>query len=283
MFQDIEPHDFRNEYDVKPPKSTDYLILAKSTMILMKSEDDGLTLPCYEEAAREFPEAVISPVYLFSVDGTSFFLSLSEVRENARFIYQNAFVFRELQPGWLAFAGATAAHLGLWYEARRFCGRCATPTVHKPDERAVVCPSCGNIEYPKIAPVVIVGITDGDRLLLTKYAAGYNRYALVAGFVEIGETLENAVRREVMEEVGLKVKNIRYYNSQPWAFSGSLLAGFFADLDGSDTVRVDEKELAEAAWFDRRDIPTDGNTMSLTWTMVEAFRNGEAPQLSFRN
>ena len=279
MFQDIAPHEFRNEFDVKPPKSTDYMILAKSNLILMKTDSGGgLTLPRFEEAAQAFPGAVTDPVYLFSVDGTSFFLSLREVREDTCYKYQNAFVFRELTPSWLAFAGATAAHLGQWYDARRFCGRCAATTAHKADERAVVCPNCGNIEYPKIAPVVIVGVTDGDRLLLTKYAAGYNRYALVAGFVEIGETLENAVRREVLEEVGLMVKNIRYYKSQPWAFSGSLLAGFFADLDGSDTVRVDQKELAEAAWFDRGDIPKDGNTMSLTWTMVEAFRSGEAPK-----
>jgi NAD+ diphosphatase len=278
LFQDIAPYEFRNEYDVKPPKSTDYMIFAKNNMILMKIYEGGMTLPRFEEAAQLFPGAVTAPTYLFCVDETSFFLSLHEVREDAHFKYQNAFVFRDLEPGWLGYAGATAAHLALWYDTHRFCGRCATPTEHKSDERAVVCPNCGNIEYPKIAPVVIVGVTDGDRLLLTKYAAGYNRYALVAGFVEIGETLENAVRREVLEEVGLRVRNIRYFKSQPWAFSGSLLSGFYADLDGSDTVRVDAKELAEAAWFDRRDIPRDGNTMSLTWTMVEAFRSGEAPK-----
>jgi NAD+ diphosphatase len=276
LFQDIEPRQFRNEYIAgKTPSDTDYVIFSKKGMILVEKPGEAPTLPLYKTSAPQFPEAVKNLIYLFSVDKASFFLSPAEVPETEEYKYQNPFMFREFEPGWMAFAGATASHLALWYDTHRYCGRCTTTTVHKADERAVVCPHCGNIEYPKIAPVVIVGITDGDRILLTKYAAGYNRYALVAGFVEIGETLENAVRREVMEEVGLKVKNIRYFKSQPWAFSGSVLSGFYADVDGSREVRVDQNELSEAAWFDRKDIPADGNTMSLTWTMVEAFRNGE--------
>ena len=274
LFQDIHPHEFRNEFTGKAPEDTDYVIFTKKSMLLMNDGSGTPALPNYHESAVIFPEAVKDLIYLFSVDQAAFFLSLREVSETEDYRYRNAFVFRELKPDWLAFAGATAAHLALWYDTHRYCGRCTTPTVHKDDERAVVCPHCGNIEYPKIAPVVIVGITDGDRLLLTKYAAGYNRHALVAGFVEIGETLEGAVRREVLEEVGLRVKNIRYFKSQPWAFSGSILSGFYADVDGSTAIRVDHNELAEADWFDRSSIPAGDSTMSLTWTMVEAFRSG---------
>ena len=116
----------------------------------------------------------------------------------------------------------------------------------------MVCPECKNIEYPKISPAVIVAVTNGNRLLLSRYArGGYRNYALIAGFAEVGETLEDTVRREVMEEVGLKVKNIRYYKSQPWSFSDSLLVGFFAELDGDDTITLEEEELAEAVWFER--------------------------------
>lgn len=276
MFQDIEPFVLHNEYVAgKVPADSDYVVFAKSSAILLENADADAALPRYRESVRLFPEASRDLLYLFSVDDTAFFLSLREVDENERFQYQNPLIFRGMSPPWLAFAGATASHLALWYDTHRFCGRCAAPTYHKADERALVCPGCGHIEYPKINPVVIAGVTDGDRILMTRYAAGYNRYALVAGFVEIGETLENAVRREVMEEVGLRVKNIRYFKSQPWAFSGSLLAGFFADLDGDSAVRVDRNELSEAVWFDRKEIPKDGNIMSLTWTMVEAFRNGE--------
>ena len=275
MFQDIEPHQFHNGFFSKIPLEDDYVIFSRKNMVLMEDLDGELSLPRFDASAAAFPEATKDLIYLFSIDAISFFLSLQEVCETDCFKYQNVFVFRDLKPDWMAFAGATAAHLALWYETHRYCGRCATPLEHKNDERAFICPHCKNIEYPRISPVVIVGITDGDRLLLTKYAAGYTRYALVAGFVEIGETLENCVRREVMEEVGLKVKNIRYFKSQPWAFSGSLLSGFFADLDGSDTVTVDKKELAEADWFTRQSIPPGDSTMSLTWTMVEAFRSGE--------
>lgn len=275
MFQDIGPHHYNVEYADKKPEASDLICILKKDLLLTEERDGAVTFPSYGTVTASFPSAAHDLIYLFSIDETSFFLSLSAVDETESFRYQPIFAFRELKPAWLAFAGATAFHLALWYGSRRFCGRCASPTNHRSEERAVFCPGCGLIEYPKIAPVVIVGITDGDRILLTKYAAGYNRYALVAGFVEIGETLENAVRREVFEEVGLKVKNIRYYKSQPWAFSGSLLSGFFADLDGDDTVRVDEKELSEGKWFHRNDIPTDGNTMSLTWTMVEAFRHKE--------
>jgi NAD+ diphosphatase len=136
------------------------------------------------------------------------------------------------------------------------------------------CPDCGQVEYPKISPAVIVGVTDGDRLLLTKYAGrSFTRYALIAGFTEIGETIEETVQREVMEEVGLKVKNIRYYRSQPWSFSDTLLMGFFADLDGEDRIRLDEEELSVAEWHTRGTIPGDDG-ISLTREMMRVFNEG---------
>ena len=102
-------------------------------------------------------------------------------------------------------------------------------------------------------------------------------HALVAGFVEIGESFEDTVRREVMEEVGLKVRNIRYYRSQPWAFSGAVMAGFYAEPDGDPHVSLNHDgsdELAEAEWFTRGELEQEDSTFSLTWTMIEAFRNG---------
>ena len=103
----------------------------------------------------------------------------------------------------------------------------------------------------------------------------YKKYALVAGFNEIGETLEDTVRREVMEEVGLKVKNIRYYKNQPWGLSSSLLVGFFAELDGQATVTLDTNELSEATWFKREDIREHNLSISLTQEMIEVFRRGK--------
>ena len=132
------------------------------------------------------------------------------------------------------------------------------------------------MEYPKICPAVIIGVTDGSRILMSKYAGrAYKKYALLAGFTEIGETAEETVAREVMEEVGLKVKNIRYYKSQPWSFSDTLLLGFYCDLDGDGAVTLDREELALAEWFEREDIPDTASTESLTNEMIMKFKNGE--------
>ena len=119
-------------------------------------------------------------------------------------------------------------------------------------------------------------MTNGDKILMSKYAGrAYKKYALLAGFTEIGETVEQTVAREVMEEVGLKVKNIRYYKSQPWAFSDTLLMGFYCDLDGDDTIILDQNELALAEWFSREDIPEVTSMESLTNEMIIRFKNGE--------
>ena len=140
----------------------------------------------------------------------------------------------------------------------------------------MVCDHCQIHEYPKICPAVIVAVINGDRILMSKYAYGtYRRYALLAGFAEVGETIEETVKREVFEEVGLHVKNLRYYKSQPWSFSDSLLLGFFAEVDGSGEIHRDEKELAEAGWFTREEIDIDDSTISLTNEMIRKFRDRE--------
>ncbi len=275
LFQDIRPHLYKNEFISKKPAENDYVFILNKDRVLLENRDGELSLPHYNAVNSNFPDAIKDLIYLFSIDEKAFYLSLAEITEIDKFRYQNIHLFRDMKPSWLGFAGATAYHLALWYDTHRFCGRCTRPLSRKKDERAVFCPHCGNTEYPKISPVVIIGIIDGDRILLTKYSKGYKRYALVAGFVEIGETLEVAIKREVMEEVGLKIKNIHYYKSQPWAFSSSLLFGFFVELDGNDRVKIDTNELAEAVWTQRDAIPDNDSTFSLTWSMIEAFRNME--------
>ena len=120
-------------------------------------------------------------------------------------------------------------------------------------------------------------MTDGNRILMSKYAGRtYKKYALLAGFVEIGETAEGeTVKREVMEEVGLKVKNIRYYKSQPWSFTDTLLLGFYCELDGDDKIVLDKEELALAEWFEREDIPDVTSHESLTNEMMMKFKYEE--------
>ena len=195
------------------------------------------------------------------------------------FQYEVVRDLRQLVSKLVCFAITTAWHLYVWYRDNRFCGRCGAPAVHDEKERMMRCPQCGNMIFPKIAPAVIIAVTNGDKLLLSKYAGrAYTRYALLAGFVEIGETGEQTVQREVMEEVGLKVKNIRYYKTQPWGVESDLLLGYYCDLDGDDTVHLDENELSMAGWYDRNNLPAHDDGISLTREMIRVFEEGKEPK-----
>ena len=172
-----------------------------------------------------------------------------------------------------AASAATAWHLYEWYRDNRFCGRCGQKLMHNGTLRMLFCPACGNQVFPKIAPAVIVGVTDGEYILMTTYAnREYKRYALIAGFTEIGETAEETVMREVQEEVGLKVKNIHYYKSQPWGFDQNLLLGYFCELDGERDIVLDTGELATAEWVHYSDVPEDPEGLSLTREMMSVFQ-----------
>lgn len=251
---------------------------------------------------EKVPDAA-DPLYLFSLDHTDFFLAdkacaknlpgtdtapdtksaqstSSDTDGDTPFIMLPAILLRRqhLLPKHLIFAVLTALHLSRWYTENVYCGTCATKTEHADDERALVCPNCGRRIYPKIMPAVIVGITDKNKIVLTKYAnRPVTSYALVAGFNEIGETLEETVGREVMEEVGLRVKNIRYYKSQPWAIAGDILTGYFCDVDGDTAIHIDNVELKEAAWFKREDVVLQPDDFSLTNEMMMVFKEGREP------
>jgi NADH pyrophosphatase NudC (nudix superfamily) len=177
------------------------------------------------------------------------------------------------------YAVLTGWHLQNWYQNNRLCGSCGAKTVHDEKERMLRCPTCGNLIFPRINPAIITAVTDGDRLLLSRYAGrGYTSYALLAGYTEIGETIEQTVHREVFEEVGLRVKNLRYYKSQPWGVDGNILMGFFCDLDGDDTISIDETELSHAGWYDRHNLPAQDDGFSLTREMIRVFSEGKEPR-----
>ncbi len=217
-------------------------------------------------------------IFLFIIDEQRFYLTnhlnYEKLVKDKKCIWISREEFRTVQPKHLAFAGVTAYQLQRWYESHKFCGRCGSPTKKDGKERMIYCEKCGQMEYPKICPAVIVGVTNGERIVLTKYAGRtYKKYALIAGFAEIGETIEDTVRREVMEEVGLKVKNITYYKSQPWSFTDTLLLGFFAEVDGTAQIHMDEEELSVAEWMERNAIPDVASNESLTNEMIMYFKN----------
>lgn len=279
MIQDIVPHQFTIGVKQDGPHDGDYIFMLRGGEAVFTGEAAEDFLPTYERMKAICPELDTAAVYLFSIDGMAFYYLADVPDLPPGFAARPVQGFREYQPKWLAYAGITASHLALWYDKNRYCGRCREPMKPKADERALICESCGSIIFAGISPAVIVAIVDGDRILMTRYAnRPFTRHALVAGFMEVGETLEDTVRREVMEEVGLRVKNIRYYKSQPWGFSSSVLVGMFADLDGSDEITIDENELQEAEWIVREDISEKDSGISLTSEMIDMFRQDTFPK-----
>jgi NAD+ diphosphatase len=141
-----------------------------------------------------------------------------------------------------------------WDRSHRFCGRCGAPTERMADERARRCPACEHLAYPRLSPAVIMLIRKGDDILLARNAQRGGFWSVLAGFVEPGESLEEAVVREVREEVGIDIQNLRYFGSQPWPFPHQLMVGFTANYARGE-IQVDQHELLEAVWFHKHALP----------------------------
>ena len=272
MIQDIYPHIYHNEMKWKQPDGEDFVLCyGKGRTLYCKVEDDRIDLP----RVAELPALRESLQYLFSIDERAYYLAEGEDTPGGGWEALPTGKLRSFPRRTRIFAAAAGESLYRWYSSQRFCGRCGARMEKSRVERAMVCPACGNTVYPKICPAVIVAVHDGERLLLTRYKdRPIKHYALVAGFNEIGESIEETVHREVLEETGVRVKNLKFYKSQPWVFTDTLLFGFFAELDGSDRITVQEDELAEANWYPRSEVPADTAHMSLTAEMIEQFRLG---------
>ncbi|MBW2623889.1 MAG: NAD(+) diphosphatase, partial [Deltaproteobacteria bacterium] len=159
-----------------------------------------------------------------------------------------------------------------WDRDHQYCSRCCgTSTQTKADERVKVCPECGLMQYPRISPAIIVAVVKEDRILLARnarFAGGF--YSVLAGFVEPGETFEECVRREVKEETGVDVKNIRYFGSQPWPFPNSIMIGFIADHAHGD-ITVDNVEIMDARWFKASEFPPIPGKISIARRLIDWF------------
>lgn len=311
MIQDIFPSKLNIRYVNETPEEKDYVFFFEGSSVLAKPEE-GFDCECPEKGVVEYPQYKdflmgitsgenedsvdnYSFTYLFSVDDNKYFLcerteellkgqftgemadsglhrEFKSMIDGYEFIGVN--IFRKAQPKATAYAAITAYHLYGWYRDNRFCGRCGSRTIHDDRERMIKCSCCGNMIFPKICPAVIVAVTNKDKILLTKYAGRtYKNYALIAGFNEVGETLEETVLREVKEEVGLDVKNITYYKSQPWGLSGSVLAGYYCEVDGNKDITLQEDELSFGKWFKASELDVEDDGISLTREMIEKFKN----------
>lgn len=158
-----------------------------------------------------------------------------------------------------------------WYISHEFCGRCGTPTQIDEKDMMLKCPSCGQVHYPRIAPAIIVAISKENELLMAQHSYHDTiRYALIAGFVEPGESIEEAVHREVLEEVGIKIKNLKYMKSQSWPFPNSLMLGFTAEYESGD-IKVDGDEIVKAKWFKKDEIIRYDSDISISDWLIQNF------------
>lgn len=164
---------------------------------------------------------------------------------------------------------AFAVRMAGFDRTTQICSRCGEKTRPAAGERARVCPSCGQVSYPRVSPAVIVLVRKGDQVLLARsprFPPGM--YGLIAGFVEPAENLEHAIRREVLEETGIRVKNIQYFGSEPWPFPDSLMIGFVADYAGGE-LTIDHHEIESAFWFDREHLPRIPERLSISRALID--------------
>lgn len=281
MIQDIDPSSFSNAFSPEPPSQGDSVFAFSGGRLLARTSGNAIELPTAAEFWNDGTHPEFNPIRLFSIDNQKFYLAFaddeqSSLTEMSGFELLDRLLFRTTSPFAMRLAIATAIHLNDWYERNRHCGRCGSRMNRSNAERSLICPSCGNRVYPRINPAVIVAVRNGDNLLMARYAGknAYKHRALIAGFCEIGETAEQTVAREVMEEAGVRVKNVRYYKSQPWGFASDLLLGFVCDVDGNTEISPQDGELSSVEWVSREAIFEEDDHVSLTREMIVAFKNG---------
>ena len=276
MIQDISPHNFNNQYLTNEIiEKHNFILSYRNNTVLLKKNGNGIELP----QKKDFSEITdkTKKTFLFSFNGVPCFLIWDSLKEdNQQFVYRDINFFRTSTQQEIAWICIVGFHLMNWYTQNKYCGKCGSATIHKHDERAVICQECNSVFYPKISPAIIVAIICDDKILLARNVNfPGNWYSLIAGYADVGESLEEALIREVKEEVGLDVKNIRYYKSQPWPFSGSMMIGFVAEADDNQKIIIDDKEITDASWFTRGSLPQRPSNISIAGEMIDRFEKKE--------
>jgi NAD+ diphosphatase len=270
-------------------EGSDWLLAIENRRILMKNLGEKLCIPeraeltsvltkyILDEAAEvnenDIKDGLIEE-YIGSYNGHACYCTRIseqiECPEGYQFVDLRELTSQTGDPGLFILSGA-ANHILHWRSMNQYCGRCGHKTKGKTDERAFACDHCGNVVYPRISPATITAILRGDEILLAhnrNFAPGL--YSLIAGYVEPGESLEQCVEREIQEEVGIKVKNIRYFSSQPWSFPDSLMMAFIAEYDSGE-IDVDKVEIIDAKWFRADNLPLIPSTDSVAGKMIRWF------------
>lgn len=274
MIQDIFPHTFSNNYSTKTTiEDDDYVFLFKEKSLLLKASSNAFTIPQKKDLKHSYTKGIF--LFYFN-DKPCFLVENNGITEDDIFSYHETNSLNTKSQKELDYCSAVGIQLRNWYANNKFCGTCGSATELKKDERAIICPSCQRTFYPNISPAIIVAVICDDHILLargTHFPPGF--YSLVAGYVDIGETIEGAVKRELKEEVGIDVDQFDYHSSQPWPFSSSVMLGFVAKVDKMQTITIDDKEIAEAAWYSRDELPTYPPDRSIAGEIINQFVEGK--------
>ncbi len=270
MIENFKPQGFINKHTLcQDPQSGDFIFgFIENKLLLLKNGE----LPAWRDIKHLIDREKIE-LYEFGTfrsQACLLILPLPEALHTAdQFHFRPVrFCHETLDEAFFRIAGL-ARQLHHWRSSHCYCGRCGTKTLDQPDERAKLCPSCQLLAYPQLYPCIIVLVTRGSQLLLARsphFQPGI--YSTLAGFIEPGESAENAVGREIQEEVKLTVKNIRYSLSQPWPFPNSLMLGFYAEYDSGEII-IDPLELEDAQWFESNRLPLLPSPFSISRLLIE--------------
>jgi len=231
---------------------------------------DGLHLPCLK-SLEEFGITPIRTQYLGTLESRHCFSAElspdTEAPEGTDYMDLMS-AYSILDEDIYRLAGK-ATQIVAWDQTHQYCGRCGKETDYIHGERGKKCPACGFMSFPRLSPATITAVVRDKQILLSQYAAfrGRGMRTIIAGFVEPGETLEECIHREVFEEVGVRVKNLRYLKSQSWPFPNSLMMGFVAEYDSGE-IKVDEHEIAHADWFDLDNLPEIPPPLSIAHRII---------------
>lgn len=266
-----KPFDFDAPYEKGSEKPV-YWFIFRGHRVLVEKLEGGLAIPCVVDPAG-FSLTLLSQHYIGSYDGTPCFAGEveREVDAPAGMTFQNIRrLYQQTDEDFLWVAGR-AVQVVDWYRNHAFCGKCGQATTINWKDRSRVCEPCKKHYYPRLSPAIIVAVVKEGKLLLARsgrHPAGF--YSVLAGFVEPGETLEGTVKREVLEEVGLHVKNIRYFGSQPWPFPNSLMLGFTCEYESGEFVLQDD-EISEANWYAPDKLPNVPPPLSISRHLINWF------------
>ena len=267
----VEPGDHAHEPENGEPRGQCFAFVG-SELLVVQSEHGVPSVPSWAHL-RQWRLSAVRHQYLGLLDNEPCWSA--ELAADAPLPANTALtglraLYDQLSEAHYAVAGR-AIQIIAWERDHQFCGRCGTPTERVRGERARRCPRCELVAYPRISPAIIVLIERDDTILLARghaFAAG--RFGIIAGFVEPGESLEDAVRREVREEVGIELGEVRYFGSQPWPFPHGIMIGFRAHHRAGE-LAIDEGELAEAGWYRIDELPNVPARLSIARRLIDAW------------